>query len=95
MPQITIEVSELHGKDAGKVKELAEFLKERLNADAKFTEDKIVLGSEKGKEALSKTHLRVLIRRFLHKEGLKETFRLIAGEEDTFRVKKRKIYEEE
>jgi hypothetical protein len=50
--------------------------------------------TEKGVVA-SKDYLRVLLRKFLHKEELKEEFRIIAGKENTFVIKERKLVESE
>jgi hypothetical protein len=36
-----------------------------------------------------------LVKKFLHKRELKDTFRVISGEEDTLKVKERRLYEEE
>jgi hypothetical protein len=45
--------------------------------------------------AASKDYLRVLLRKFLHKEELKEEFRVIAGKENTLVIKERKLVESE
>jgi hypothetical protein len=41
----------------------------------------------------SRDYLRVLLRKFLHKEELKEEFRIIAGKENTLIIKERKLIE--
>jgi hypothetical protein len=35
------------------------------------------------------------VRKFLHKQELKDYFRVISGDEDTLKVKERKLTEEE
>jgi hypothetical protein len=50
--------------------------------------------TEKGAVA-SKDYLRVLLRKFLHKEELKEEFRVIAGKESSLVIKERKMIESE
>ena len=45
---------------------------------------------------MRKIYLRVLVKKFLHKQKLKEFFRVISGdEENTLKVKERKLAEEE
>jgi hypothetical protein len=48
--------------------------------------------TDKGAVA-SRDYLRVLLRKFLHKEELKEEFRIIAGKENTLVIKERKLVE--
>jgi hypothetical protein len=44
---------------------------------------------------ISRTYLRVLLRKFLHKKDLKDYFRVIGGKENTLILKGKKIPEEE
>jgi hypothetical protein len=37
----------------------------------------------------------VLVKKFLHKRELKDYFRVISDEEDTLKVKERRLHEEE
>jgi len=53
----------------------------------------VTLEFEEGKEA-SRSCLRLLLRKFLHREDLKEDFRVISGGENVFIVKERKEYSE-
>ena len=89
MSAIVVKISELRGKDEEK-KDLATFLEGRLDATADMTSDEITLKYEEGKKAPSKSHLRVLLRKFLHKAELKEEFRVISGKESSFIIKERK-----
>lgn len=89
MSTIVVKVSELRGKDEEK-KDLATFLEGRLDTTADMTSDEITLNYEEGKKAPSKSHLRVLLRKFLHKAELKEEFRVISGKESSFIIKERK-----
>ena len=89
MSTIVVKISELRGKDEEK-KDLATFLEGRLDATADMTSDEITLKYEEGKKAPSKSHLRVLLRKFLHKAELKEEFRVISGKESSFIIKERK-----
>ncbi|MCZ2809386.1 MAG: hypothetical protein O2V44_08535 [Candidatus Bathyarchaeota archaeon] len=89
MSTIVVKISELRGKDEEK-KDLATFLEGRLDTTADMTSDEITLNYEEGKKAPSKSHLRVLLRKFLHKAELKEEFRVISGKESSFIIKERK-----
>jgi len=93
MIAITVDVSEL--KDEGKqvVQALADFLKERTGAKVTNESNKVTAEGE-GK-VLSKKYLRVLVKKFLHKQELKDYYRVISGDENTLKVKERKVYEED
>jgi len=93
MAEIRVDISELKAEGGDIVKELAEFLKEKTNAEVKtLTNEIVVKGEEKG---VSKQYLRVLLRKFLHKNELKEFYKIISSEEGTLKVKGRKLPEEE
>lgn len=93
MVEIKVDASELKGEGKEVIKELADFLKEKTKAEV-TTESEVVTVKGEG-AAVSKKYLRVLVKKFLHQQELKEYFRVIADEEDTLKVKERKIYEEE
>lgn len=90
MSTVTIEISELRSENDKTVKDLAEFLKGRVNAKIGIAGSEITLNYENRKEASSRTYLRVLLRKFLHKAELKERFRVISGKENVFIIKERK-----
>jgi hypothetical protein len=92
MVETRINISELKSEDSSLIKELAEFLKEKTKAEVETTTDAIIVKSED--KNISKKYLRVLLRKFLHKNELREYFRII-GEEETLKVKEKKISEEE
>jgi hypothetical protein len=93
MSTIVINISELRGKNDEKVKTLAEFLENKAGAKVEVTSGEITLNFKEGKKN-SKSHLRVLLRKFLHQEELKEDFRVILGKENVFIIKERKYFEE-
>jgi len=95
MPEIVIETSELRGEDEETIKNLVEFLEKRTNGEAKATGSQIVLSYKDEAKAPSRSHMRVLLRKFLHKEELKDLFRVIAGKENVFVIKARKESKEE
>jgi hypothetical protein len=93
MVEIKIEISELKDEGSDMIKELTAYLKERTNAKVDTETNGVVVKDEEGK--ISRTHLRVLLRKFLHKKELKDYFRVIGGKENTLVVKAKKVEEEE
>lgn len=96
MSKIGIDISELRKGDGDEViEDLAEFLKDKVKAKIDVTSHEIILDYEEVKEVPSKAYLRVLLRKFLHKEELKEWFRVIAGKEKAFIIKEKRGVAEE
>jgi len=93
MPEMRVSISELKSEGSDVIKELVEFLGEKTKAEVERATDEIVVKGE-GKN-VSRSYLRVLLRKFLHKQELKEYFRVIGGKENTLVIKERKISEEE
>ncbi len=93
MADIVVDASEL--KDEGKqvVQALADYVKEKTGAEVTNESNKVTVKGE-GK-TVSKKYLKVLVKKFLHKQELKEYYRVISGDEDTLKVKERKLYEED
>jgi hypothetical protein len=93
MADIVVDASEL--KDEGKqvVQALADYVKEKTGAEVTENSNKVTVKGE-GK-AVSKKYLKVLVKKFLHKQELKEYYRVISGDEETLKVKERKLYEED
>jgi len=90
-----IEISELRKTaDGDTVKELANFLEERLEGvEVDMTGSEVILNYEQEKP-FSRSYLRTLLRKFLHKMELKD-FRVIAGRENAFVIKEKKLRVEE
>ena len=93
MVEMKIDASEIKNEGKDIIKNLSDFLKEKTNMEV-TTEAETVTVKGEG-EAVSKKYLRVLMKKFLHKQELKEYYRVIADEENTLKVKERKLYEEE
>jgi len=93
MSEMRVDISELKSEGSDLIKELVEFLGEKTKVEVEGATDEIVVKGE-GKN-VSRSYLRVLLRKFLHKQELKEYFRVIGGKENTLIVKERKISEEE
>jgi len=77
--------------DSEEIGKLEKFLKEKLKADIKATDREITVKPAKKDEPLKKDHLRVLLKKYLHKAELKEDFRVIAGPENSLIIKERKV----
>jgi hypothetical protein len=89
MVEMKVDASELKGDLIGK---LSDFLKDKTGGDVS-TDGKTVTVKGEG-AALSKKYVRVTVKKFLHKQELSETFKVI-GDEEALKIKERKIYEEE
>lgn len=90
--EIIVDASEL--KDEGKevIQGLANFIKEKTNADVTNESNKVTIKGEG--PAVAKRYLRVLVKKYLHKKELKDYFRVISSDEDILKVKERKIEKE-
>ncbi len=92
MSETRIDISELKSEGSDLIKELVEFLKEKTKVDVEKLVDEVIVKDEE--KTVSRSYLRVLLRKFLHKQELKDYFRVIGGKENTLIVKERKISEE-
>ncbi|MFB0502040.1 MAG: 60S ribosomal protein L22 [Candidatus Bathyarchaeia archaeon] len=90
MSTFVIKISEFRGKNDENVNDLAEFLQGKMDAKINVASSEITLNYENREKVPSKTYLRVLLRKFLHKAELKEEFRVISGKENVFIIKERK-----
>lgn len=91
MTELKIDISELKSEGEDLIKELVEFLEEKMNTEIERTADFIIL---KGEKNVPKKHLKVVLKKFLHKTELKHYFRIIGGKENSLKVKERKLIEE-
>lgn len=92
MPEIRVDISELKGEGSDLIQELAEFLKEKTKVEVETVANEIIVKSEE--KSVPRSYLRVLLRKYLHKQKLREYFRVIGGKENTLIIKERKISEE-
>ncbi len=91
MVEMKVDASELKG-EAKIVEKLSDFLKEKTGGEV-ATEGRTVTVKGEG-EALSKKYVRIIVKKFLHKHELSETFKVI-GEGEALKIKDRKIETEE
>lgn len=89
MVEMKVNASELKGDLIGK---LSDYLKEKTGGEVS-TEGKTVTVKGEG-EALSKKYVRITVKKFLHKNELTETYKVI-GDEEALKIKERKIVEED
>ncbi len=92
MVEIKVDASKIKG-EANAVSQLVAFLKEKTAGDVTNDGGKMTLKTTA--EGVNKKYVRVLLKKFLHHQELKETYRVIGGEEDTLAISERKIYEED
>jgi len=98
MEKIAVDVMELRDKSGNEaVEDLVKFLEEKLGVKVDVSGDQLLLNSSEGKDMkeFSRSYLRMLLRKFLHKTELKEDFRVIAGTNGSLIVKGKKIVEVE
>lgn len=95
MASTKIDIGELRDKYGEEIKKLSEFLEGKLKTKIDVVDREITLKPTEKGVVPSKDYLRVLLRKFLHKEELKEEFRIIAGKENTLVIKERKLVQSE
>ena len=91
--EMKVNASELKGDEKSLIEKLSDFLKEKTGGEVSTSAEMITVKGEG--EALSKKYIRVIVKKFLHKHELTETFKVIADEENTLKIKQRKLDEEE
>jgi hypothetical protein len=91
MVEIKVDASKIKSEGSDVVQELSAYLKEKTAGEVTNDGGKMTLKTEA--KGVSKKYVRVLLRKFLHHKELKDTYRVIGGEEDTLMIKERKIYE--
>ncbi len=92
MADITIDASDLKEEGSKAIQALVDFIKEKTGAEVTAEGKKITIKGEG--EVVTKKYLRVLLKKFLHKRELRDGFRIISDDENTLKVKEKKIYEE-
>lgn len=95
MSTVIIQITELRRRDNERIEDLAEFLEGRLDAKVDVGGSEITVKYADRKEVPSKTHVRMLLRKFLHRTELKDQFRVISGRDNALVIKERKRFSEE
>ncbi len=93
--EIKVDASEIKKEKDDIVKNLVEFLKDKTSADVTADAEMVTVKGEG--DAVTKKYVKVLVKKFLHQQELKESFRVImdAEEENTLVVKERRLYEDQ
>jgi hypothetical protein len=95
MKETKIIVSDLKNEGSDVVKDLTTFLEEKTKAKVESGTSEITVTEADEKEPISRTYLRLLLRKFLHRIELKEYYRVIGGKDNTLIIKEKRIAEEE
>jgi len=93
MVEMKVDASELKGDEKKLIEKLADFLKEKTGGDVTTASEVVTVKGEG--EGLSKKYVRITLKKFLHKYELTESFRVIGNEENTLKIKQRKLEEED
>jgi hypothetical protein len=93
MVEVKVDASKLKSEGSDTIMNLAAFLKEKTGGEVTNDGGDLVVKTEAA--GVNKKYVKVLLNKFLHHNEFKETYRVIAGEEDTLTINERKIYEEE
>ena len=91
--EIKVDASEIKKEKDNVVKSLVDFLKEKTSADVTADAEMVTVKGEG--DAVTKKYIKVLVKKFLHQQELKESFRVIMDEENTLKVKERRLYEDQ
>ncbi len=70
-----------------------DFLKDKTSADVTADAEMVTVKGEG--DAVTKKYIKVLVKKFLHQQELKESFRVIMDEENTLKIKERRLYEDQ
>lgn len=92
MVELKINASELKVDEPKIVDKLTDFLKDKTGGDVTSDGKEVIVKGEGA--AITKKYIRITIKKFLHKHELTENFRVI-GDEETLKIKERKLPEEE
>jgi hypothetical protein len=92
--EIKVDASEIKKEKDGVVKSLVDFLKNKTNADVSADAEMVTVKGEG--DAVTKKYIKVLVKKFLHQQELKESFRVImdTAEENTLVINERRLYED-
>lgn len=91
--EIKVDASEIKKEKSDVVKSLVAFLKDKTSADV--TADAEIVTVKGEGDAVTKKYIKVLVKKFLHQQALKESFRVIMDEENTLKINERRLYEDQ
>ncbi len=91
--EIKVDASEIKKEKSDVIKSLVAFLKDKTNADV--TADAEIVTVKGEGDAVTKKYIKVLVKKFLHQQALKESFRVIMDEENNLKINERRLYEDQ
>jgi len=92
MKEITIDISELKTEGSDLIKDLSNLLEKKTECQIKTGADELTVAC--GEKDVTKSFLRVLLRKFLHQQELKDYYKVLRAKDNTLIFKERKISEE-
>jgi hypothetical protein len=93
MVEVKVDATKMKGEEKGIYVQLADFLKEKSGGEVSNDNGKLVVKTDA--IGVNKKYVKVLLKKFLHHKALKNTYRVIGGQEDALRINSRKLFEEE
>jgi|YelNatPaOPRAMG01_1025707.scaffolds.fasta_scaffold159454_2 hypothetical protein len=90
MVEIVVDMSELKDGENDAAKKVAGYLGEKTGLEATVDSKKVKV---KG-DLVSRKYLRTLLKKYLHKQKLKDLYRVISEDENVLKLKRRKTHEE-
>ncbi len=91
--EIKVDASEIKKEKSDVIKSLVTFLKDKTSADV--TADAEIVTVKGEGDAVTKKYIKVLVKKFLHQQALKESFRVIMDDENNLKINERRLYEDQ
>jgi len=91
--EVEVNASELKGEESKLFEKLTDYLKDKTGGEVTTNAKAITIKGQGA--AITKKYVRVTLKKFLHKHELSETFKVIADEENSLKIKERKLEEED
>lgn len=93
MVEVKVNASKIKGEEKNITTQLATFLKEKTGGEVSNDGGKIIVKTDA--VGVKKSYVKVMVKKFLHKKDLTDTYRVVAGEEETLVINERKGIEED
>lgn len=89
-------MSKLSEEDENYPELLKDFLRDQANVAVEASKAEVTITLDEGEESLARPkRIRQLLRKFIHRRDLKGTFRVVAGGEHAFVIRRRRSRESE
>lgn len=90
MSEITVDASDLKYAGEKKIEELAKYLEDRLGVSVEARGGELKMRFERQEQPPRRDYVRLVLRKYLHQQDLKEKFRAISGKEGLYVIKERR-----